>query len=293
MHPATLCDLAARLGVAESDLRRLIENAESLYTVRRRRKVSGRVRVLHVPAEELRTVQRRLSAHLLMGIRVASAAHGFVRGRSIADAARPHVGQRCVLHLDIADFFPSITSAMVRGTLRGEGFSEEAAEALTRLTTLRGRLPQGAPTSPALSNLVFRPLDHRLSALAKRRGIIFTRYADDLTFSGKGDTPGILPTVREILGEAGFRLRADKTRVQRRGRAQRVLGLTVNDGVGVARSLRRNLRAALHRAARQGGRPTTEQMARIEGMIAHIGSVSPAQAAPLRAALVRLKAESS
>jgi retron-type reverse transcriptase len=182
------------------------------------------------------------------------AATGFVRGRSIADNARPHVRQGVVINLDLADFFPTITAERVAAMFRGLGWDADAATILSRICTDEGRLPQGAPTSPAISNLVCRKLDTRLAELAKRNGGQYTRCADDITFSlpglgrnkrlrpHKGKTRpsrsirprrspsrGLLTTIRQIIEEEGFAIQMrKKVRVQRPHQRQTVTGLVVN-----------------------------------------------------------------
>jgi RNA-directed DNA polymerase len=274
--------LARRLAVDAGDLARVAARAGAMYTLRRKHKANGMVRVLHVPSRELRSMQRRLLTRVLDPLPVSRHAFGFVRGRSVAAAAQRHVGQQCVIRLDVRDFFPSITRTMVERALSDDEVPPEAAALIARLVTFRGRLPQGAPTSPAASNLVFRPLDRRLAALARRRGLRYTRYADDLTFSGGGGAPKIISPVSALLREHGFRLHEEKTRIQRRGAAQRVLGLVVNDRLGVPRMIRRRLRAALHRAACAEGGASESRLAQLAGEVAYVAGISPSQAQRLR-----------
>jgi RNA-directed DNA polymerase len=157
---------------------------------------------------------------------------GFVRGRSAIGNAKAHVDQRVILHADIKDFFDSITTEQVLGAFIRLGCKKDIATVLTKICTLNGRLPQGASTSPVVSNLVCSGLDSDLTAFASRQGARYTRYADDLTLSTSGTSNakefcGIVDAVRGIVELHGFKLREDKTRTQRRGKSQYVTGLCV------------------------------------------------------------------
>jgi RNA-directed DNA polymerase len=285
------------------------------YTVPKR---SGGSRVILAPKRELKSLQRRALADLVGMIPTAPAAHGFVSGRSITTNARPHVGKRVVIRLDLKDFFPSITFPRVRGVFIAHGYSYAVSSTLALLCTEYDREPfdregerfhvsvgprhlvQGAPTSPALANLVAWRLDRRLTGLAAKYGFSYTRYADDLTFSG--DDPAVagrlITNVRRIVADERFTLNDAKTRVARRSRRQVVTGLVVNDQVATPRQLRRRLRAMLHNAQRDArGEGVAEKVpalsgatfSRARGLVAFVNAVNPQHAAPLWAALRRLQ----
>jgi retron-type reverse transcriptase len=285
------------------------------YTVPKR---SGGQRVILAPKRELKSLQRRALADLVGKIPTAPAAHGFVPGRSITTNARPHVGKRAVIRLDLKDFFLSITFPRVRGVFIAHGYAYAVASTLALLCTEYDREPfdregerfhisvgprhlvQGAPTSPALANLVAWRLDRRLMGLATKYGFSYTRYADDLTFSG--DDPAVagrlITNVRRIVADERFTLNDAKTRVARRSRRQVVTGLVVNDQVATPRQLRRRLRAMLHKAQRDargdgmgGTSPALSgaRFSRVRGLVAFVNAVNPQHAAPLWAALRRLQ----
>ena len=202
------------------------------------------------------------------------AAHGFLPGRSILSNARLHAGRAVVVNLDLEGFFPSIGFPRVRKVFERIGYSPAVATILALICTECPRrtvvldgttyhvatgprgLPQGACTSPGLSNQVARRLDRRLSGLAAKLGLAYTRYADDLTFSGdegfEGRVGYLMAGVRHIAQDEGFAVNESKTRVQRRNAAQMVTGLVVNDRPGVRRDEVRRLRAILHRARTEG-----------------------------------------
>lgn len=243
-------ELARRLGLGEAELRALVPRYRP-FSIRKR---SGAERIIDEPAADLKRVQRLILRRLLGRLRAHPAAHGFERGRSIVTAALPHARRAVVLRLDVQDFFLSTRAETVQAYFRRIGWGAEAAGLLTRLCTHRGGLPQGAPTSPRLSNLVNFRLDARLAALGRSRGANYTRYADDMTFSFDADEHETLVTViqttKKVLREEGYRLHTErKLRVLRPHMRQTVAGLVVNERVRLPRATRRWLRAVEHRAS--------------------------------------------
>jgi hypothetical protein len=237
-------------------------------------KKTGGTRLISAPMPRLKAAQAWVLENLLKKVPVHEAAHGFREGRSIVTNARPHVGAGMVVNLDLKDFFPSVRYPRVKGLFAKLGYSEATATALALLCTepdveqveLDGqrwfvtqgarRLPQGAPTSPALTNILCRRLDQRLSGAARKLGFVYTRYADDLTFSAHGPGPhdagGLLRFVRWVVGQEDFTPHPEKTRVLRRGRQQEVTGVVVNDKPGVDRQTLKRFRALLHQLEKTG-----------------------------------------
>ncbi len=258
-----VAELARRLGIEEAALRAV--RAE--YTTFQVPKRSGGMRTLDAPAAELKHVQRRLLRRVLALLASHPAATGFERGRSIVHNALPHVGRAVILRFDLRDFFNSTGEKRIEAFFRRVGWNREAAALLTRLCTYRGGLPQGAPTSPRLANLVNFPLDLRLERLARRYGAIYTRYADDLTFSLAVDDPATVRRlahhVRATVEDLGYRLNRRKGRIRRRHQQQRVTGLVVNDLPNLPRAMRRRLRAIEH--AQRLGRTTTLTPEQLQG----------------------------
>jgi RNA-directed DNA polymerase len=235
------------------------------------------------------------------------AAHGFVPGRSTVTNARPHVGATVVLKMDLVDFFPSIHFGRLCGLFRQHGAGSEAARLLAALVTYRpilqgggvawpSVLPQGAPTSPALSNLVCRRLDARLAGLASRAGAVYTRYADDLTFSFRAEpTKGIgrfAWWVNQITHQEGFIENLKKRRVLRPSGPMRVTGLVTNEILSVPRSERRRFRAMLHDCSRRGVTAETtghaDPRAYLLGFAAYLSMVDRERSAKVRAEVDRL-----
>jgi hypothetical protein len=257
-------ELARRLGVSEAELLALAPR----YRPFRVKKRAGGQRIIDEPDEQLKRVQRLILRRLLGRLRAHPAAHGFERGRSVVTAALPHARRAVVLRMDVRDFFLATGERRVFEYFREVGWDIEAAGLLTRFCTLRGGLPQGAPTSPRLSNLVNYRLDARLAALARGHGAAYTRYADDMTFSFPADDretlAAVIRTTKKVLAEEGYRLHTErKLRLLRPHTRQTVAGLVVNERVQLPRTTRRWLRAVEHRASR--GRETTLTPAQLQG----------------------------
>lgn len=251
-------ELARRLDCSVRDLELFVPS----YRVARIPKRSGGTRQLHIPDASTAKLQRAVLRRLLAKLRVHEAACGFEQGRSIVDNARPHVGQAVVIKMDIVDFFPATSAERIQRYFQWIGWDREVAELLTTIVTHEGGLPQGAPTSPKLSNLVNYYLDVQLDNFAKKRWTVYTRYADDITFSLAYDKPkrvrGTIQQTRRMLKSKSYELNRKKTRILRAHQQQRVTGLVVNDGVNLPRATRRRLRAIEHRLRTTGSASLTE-----------------------------------
>jgi hypothetical protein len=264
---------------------------DHLYTTSERPKKGGGVRVITAPLPRLKRLQRRLLANGFATVPLHEAARGFRAGESVLTNATPHVGKPLVVNLDIDAFFPSTGYGLILRACRklaAGRLSPRALFLLADLCSYRGALPTGAPTSPAIGNVVLTAADAALATAAARRGAAYTRYADDLTFSGPGDTHALIPFVKRVLGQLGYRVNRRKINLFRRGRRQMVTGLVVNDRVNWPRHLRRLLRAAVDRRSRGRtpvwqGQPLDDD--RLRGLIAFLNVTRPDEAANLRARL--------
>ena len=229
----------------------------------RLRKKHGGYREITAPKGGLRGILNALNILLQTYDEPTPWAYGFVCGRSVVDNARPHVGKRYILNLDLKDFFPTITRQQVADCLTAEpfGFSSLAAKLISGLATVRTKnneevLAQGFATSPTLSNFICREMDKEIAGVAAAQGITFTRYADDLTFSADTDIlrpqGELVQQVKTIVERYGFRLNEEKTHLQRRGRRQEVTGLMVTEKVNVSRRYVREIRSLLYIWERYG-----------------------------------------
>lgn len=309
--------LAEALGLSVADLRWLTYHRDAATGLHYRRftipKSDGSERAIWAPMPKLLAAQRWVLRNIVERLPVHGAAHGFMAGRSTATNAAAHTDAKLLLKADVKDFFPSVTLPRVRGVFRKAGYREQIATLLALLCTESPReiveeggrtwyiamgprcLPQGAPTSPGLTNVLCLRLDRRLTGLADKLGWRYTRYADDMTFSlPAGHTGGprvgaLIGGVKHIVTDEGFALHPRKTRVARGGARQQVTGLITN-GEGaprVPRRIRRQLRAAVYNLEQGKPLPEGESMTRLEGYAAYIHMTRPEEG---RALLDRLQA---
>jgi RNA-directed DNA polymerase len=246
-------DLSRCLALDQSLLGEIARESEDSYYRFSLPKRSGQRRWIDAPLGPLKECQRRLLDRILYRIPIHEAAHGFVPGRSILTNARCHETQPWVIKFDIKNFFPSTTRDQVMETLQClSKLSLSDAELIGTLLTRGGVLPQGAPTSPHMANSVFRAIDENLSALAREYGMSYTRYADDLTFSGSSIPIDLEKRVKLLVGEGGYHLAHQKTRRMGQHQRQMVTGLVVNNRARLPRPVRRRLRAIIHDIDQRG-----------------------------------------
>lgn len=316
---STPADVAAALGVTVPRLRWLAFHTEastlSHYVHFLVPKKSGGERAICAPHAQLAAAQRWVLEQVLAKLPAHDAAHGFVPGRSILTNATPHVGSAVVANCDLRNFFPTVSVHRVIGLFKHVGYSPAVATVLAllvtecprRKVTFNGRvwyvaagqraLPQGACTSPAISNLVARRLDARLSGICRKLGWTYTRYADDLTLSSKEPTDKIgyvLARVRHVAQDEGFAVNEAKTRVLKPAARQTVTGVVTNVQPSVPRNLRRRLRAILHNAGKTGlpaqnRRRDPKFPAWLEGTVEFVHMVNPAQGRKLKERLANLR----
>jgi hypothetical protein len=327
-------DLAKWLGLSPGELRWFADLKGLGYKQSQRRlrhyhyrilaKRFGAVRLIEAPKARLKDLQRQILIWILEKVPPHPAVHGFVKGRSIRTFAAPHVGQRVVLRMDLQDFFPTFGGVRIQNLFRTLGYPEAVADLLGGICTnatpqdvwheiaqgdgavgssevrrmyARPHLPQGAPTSPALANISFYRIDCRLSALARSADAVYTRYADDLAFSGGndfdkcGERLGVHAAA--ILLEEGFRVQHRKTLVMRQGVRQHLAGLVTNQRMNVVRRDFDELKAVLTNCVRLGpenqnreGRPNFR--AHLEGRIGFVKMINPAKGDRLRKIFERI-----
>ncbi len=331
---ATPADLASRLGLGPGELdwfadRRGIERATVAgplrhYDYRWKPKRNGSTRLIEAPKTRLKAIQRQILREVLSAIPPHDAAHGFRPGRSVRTFVEGHAGRAVVLKMDLLDFFPTIAAARVAALFRAAGYPDAVARALAGLCTNRApfdiwrrpdapesgpeawrtrqlyrkaHLPQGAPTSPWLANLCAYRLDCRLAGLAASAGAHYTRYADDLAFSGDHSLARSIARFHvhacAIALEEGFAVHTRKTRVMRPGVRQILAGAVLNDRPNVPRDDFDALKATLHNCVRHGpegqnrsGHP--DFRAHLLGRIGHVATLNPGRAERLKAMFDRV-----
>lgn len=320
-HLATTGALAAWLGISPAHLDWLADTRRGharagnaklqhyRYAVIRKR--SGKPRLLEAPKPRLKALQRRILHEILGLVPVHPAAHGYVAGRSCLTGAQIHAGEAVLATFDLAQFFPAIALPRIHGLFRALGYPWDVARRLAGLCTTTTpaslcrqfpdrhlqalyavpHLPQGAPTSPALANLLAWTLDVRLHGLARAVGAHYTRYADDITFSGDAAFTRSLPRLPAVLAgilrDEGFALNATKTRIMPSYARQRVTGIIVNAHCNVPRRCFDELKAILHNCLRFG--PVSQNRAahpdfraHLDGRITWVEQINPTRGAKLR-----------
>ena len=310
--------LAESLGVSIAELRQLAYHRDAATKLNYYRfeipKRDGTKRPIWAPHKRLKAAQRWILREIVERLPVHGAAHGFLHGRSIASNANVHRDSAILLKVDLKDFFPTVTLPRVKGVFRKAGYREQIATLLALLCTESPRhvaevegktyflslgprcLPQGAPTSTAITNTLCLRLDRRLQGLAKKLGWRYTRYADDLTFSlpaghkGKPALGSLLGGISLITAAEGFVVHPDKTRVHRSGGRQQVTGLVVNGkgGPRVTRDYKRAVRAAVHNLGHGKPLKEGETLSSLAGKVAYIYMTDRKLGKQLLAALAKV-----
>jgi RNA-directed DNA polymerase len=259
---------------------------DAFYTTYNLPKKSGGNRLISAPAPHLKLAQRALLP-LIYAEDLSDFALGFRPGKSIKDNALPHVGKEIVVNADIRGFFPSTTYKMIYSVsrrIRSGSLSPLAARLFSEICSHNGHLATGAPTSPAVSNILLKPLDDSLAKIAQKLNISYSRYADDITFSGGSAAVWMLKPLEKNLAKMGYELDPKKTNIFRKGRRQTVTGAVVNQKISLARPLRKKLRAAVHnrlngRQPTMHGQPLSDQA--LKGYLSYLLMLAPEHANPL------------
>jgi RNA-directed DNA polymerase len=305
-------DLASAIGIALGELRFLTFTRKvsriSHYAQFRVAKKTGGERLISAPHQRLKRTQYWILDNVLKPLKVHDCAHGFVPLRSIKSNAQPHVGQAVVMNIDLKDFFPSVKLPRVKSLFRELGYSPAVATLMALLATQspteevtvdgerlfvatgERALPQGAPTSPGITNLLARSLDRRLLGVAKQLGFSYTRYADDLTFSTSKEHLKNLAKLRwrvlKIVEAEGFTPHPKKQHVMRAHQRQEVTGLVVNRTLHVQRDDVRRLRAVIHQIEKRGPQGlhwngNTNVIEAVKSYAAFVAQIDPARGRPL------------
>ncbi len=216
------------------------------------RKKNGGERVLYVPCRTLKYIQRRILEEYLYTLPVSEFATAYIPKKKLLDNAAPHRGKAKILKLDISGFFDAIDYEMVYAALQKLGLNVAATALLANICIRNGVLPQGAPTSPCLANLVMRYFDEKVGAWCSERQITYTRYCDDMTFSGDFDADSVTGFIRHLLWKQGFELNERKTRCVSSSQQQNVTGIVVNEKLQVSAETRRKLRQEVYYCRKYG-----------------------------------------
>ena len=279
----TFDDFAKAIGLSKRLLFLLTTETERFYSKREIPKRNGGIRLLHCPSYTLKTTQKWVLRNILDKVAPSPYAVAFRKKKEDSQAvgiksnAQYHANALYGLSIDLSDFFPSIHANQVFQVFRSIGYSNTACTILTRLCTLDDKLPQGAVCSPALSNLVCISMDNRLFGLCSKRGVFYTRYADDMYFScdDKGLLKKLFPIIKKIIEEQGFRINEEKFHYQTPKGKKLITGVLVaknKDAIELKaqKALKRKIRAEIFRCVMSGN---YENAAHIKGEIEFVSYI--------------------
>lgn len=240
------------------------------------KKKKSKKRQITSPSKELKAVQRWLLVNYFSEIPVSNRANGFVKGRGIKRNAQFHLDKRFILSIDIKDFFPSISQKMVYNALKNFLYDKDLILKISKICTYKRYLPQGAPTSPALSNIVFKDLDDSLTNFCNAKLVVYSRYADDMVFSSntKNSLIEVYSYVNELLIANGFRINKAKTKYFSGKGRMVVTGININEGkLTISQSLKRSLRSQLYHSIVK--KDETINQNSISGYLSFIKDIEP------------------
>lgn len=247
------------LGIEVKQIYAIIINISDNYTKYSIRKKSGGKRDICAPKPILKQIQRWIYNNILLREkRISDCAHGFIpkdgdTTKGIVSNAKPHIGKKIVVSMDLKDFLPAFIKRRFLDYFMELGYDKEIANCLTSLCCLDRHCPQGAPTSPALSNIIFRSVDEVILHYCNNNHLTYSRYADDITVSGNVVNPTvIIKDITKILKDNGYKINQKKTRIRIKGTRQEVTGLTISDGIHVPKAYRQEIWRELYFCKKYG-----------------------------------------
>ncbi|MDL1978455.1 MAG: retron St85 family RNA-directed DNA polymerase [Deltaproteobacteria bacterium] len=289
----SLDEFSATTHLSKGLIYKLSKYGNNYYFVYDIPKKNGGNRKISQPCKELKALQAWINRNILQRLSVSLACKGFEKNTCIADNAYPHIGANAVMTLDIEDFFPSVKINQVWSVFRAVGYSHRMAAILASICTFEGTLPQGSPASPKLANLVCLHLDYRILGYVGKKGVIYTRYADDFSFSSHSSTTllKIFPFVKGIIKSEGFELNTAKTRLFGPGRQHRITGLIVNEiAVGIGRKKLRCIRSKVHNLCKYSkGKTPKQKLNHVIGWLSFVNGVDEKRRDSLNEYIKKLK----
>lgn len=271
----TLQQLALAIGVSPRLISAIIHQPRKHYRAFDLPKKAGGVRTIHAPRFFLKTIQYWIATYVLAGLPVHASCHAYVRGRSILTNATLHMHKRYVANLDVSAFFDSISVDKIQTLLISHGIGYYLAKTVSELITYHSCLPQGAPTSPLVSNAFLFDIDTEVTDKCRELGVVYTRYADDITLSSdrRGAVLQAIDTIKQQLGRIGLELNRKKTRIASLHSSQRVTGLVVNTVPRPPRGYRRAVRSEFDHALHdRAGVVSCEKLNRLRGHLSYLSS---------------------
>lgn len=245
--------LAELLGIQDSILASIVNKPSVFYYSFELAKKSGGFRQISAPYPILLNAQRWIYDNILVDISLHECSKGFVKNVSIVDNAREHLNHKFLLKMDVKNFFPSIKINRVIAIFRNLGYTKKISYYLASICCLNGELPQGASTSPVLSNIISKRLDYRLNGFARKFDLNYTRYADDLTFSGNNISVVLIKYITEILNDEGFNVNESKTKLIKENNQKIVTGISISSGkLTIPKKTKREIRKNVYNILSKG-----------------------------------------
>ncbi|NGY38979.1 RNA-directed DNA polymerase [Flavobacterium sp. XN-5] len=269
-------DFSVVTHISKYTIYQLSHHSDKYYKTFEIPKKSGGKRTICQPSKKLKGLQSWILVNILNKIQVSPSCKGFRKGSSTLDNALPHIGANTILNLDLKDFFPTVSSKQVYNVFKTIGYNKLIATVFTNICTYNDMLPQGSPCSPMLANLTAWNLDLRIQGYVGKRGISYTRYADDLSFSGLNPTKvvKIIPMIKTIINDENFEVNHKKTRIASSARAKIVTGLIVNeDSVGIGKQKYKDLRAKIHHLILPTEQKNEKLLYHVGGWLSYLNSV--------------------
>jgi RNA-directed DNA polymerase len=262
--------------VSKSTIYQLSKNANSFYKTYKIQKKSKKLRTISQPNRKMKGLQSWILVNILNKVKVSDSCKGFEKKLSTLDNAKPHRGASVVLTIDLKDFFSNITDIQIYNIFSNLGYNKIISTVLTKICTYKGSLPQGGPCSPKLANLVTWRLDLRIQGYVGKRGISYTRYADDLSFSGQNSSKvvKIIPMIKKIIENERFIINKNKLRIAGPARAKIVTGLIISgEEIGVGKKKYKKLRAKIHHLTMDNEQKNIQLVDEVNGWLSYLNSV--------------------
>ena len=269
-------DFSKLTHISKYTIYQLSKHADKYYKTYTIPKKSGKLRTISQPSKKLKGLQSWLLVNILDKLKVSSSCKGFEKGTSTASNAEPHKNANTILTIDLKDFFPTVKRNQVYNIFKAIGYNDTISTILTNICTFEGALPQGSPCSPKLANLSAWTLDVRIQGYVGKRGINYTRYADDLSFSGLNPSKvvNLIPMIKTIVEDENFIINPSKTRIAGSARAKVVTGLVIsNDNFGIGKQKYKNVRAKIHHLTLPKEQKNIKLLYEVNGWLSYLNSV--------------------
>ena len=271
----TIEDFSEMTHISKYTIFQLSKNADKYYKTYAIPKKSGKLRVISQPSKKLKGLQSWILVNILNKLNVSTSCKGFEKGSSTSQNAEPHRGANSLLTIDLEDFFPTVTQRQVFNIFKSIGYNNAISVIFSNICSFKEVLPQGSPCSPKLANLCAWKLDVRIQGFVGKRGINYTRYADDLSFSGLSPIKvvQIIPMIKKIIEDEDFKINPSKTRIASSARAKIVTGLVLSsDTFGIGKQKYKNVRAKIHHLTLPHEQINSKLLYEVNGWLSYLNS---------------------